>query len=73
MNGHNSNQIFLAPQWMVTGPGTYQQRPWTTNWLAQRVLRQMVVSLPLGFSCVFQEISPLCEGGSPLIGCLPGN
>ena len=63
MNGHNSNQIFLAPQWMVTGPGTYQQRPWTTNWLAQRVLRQMVVSLPLGFSCVFQEISPLCEGG----------
>ena len=24
---------------------------------------ERVVSLPLGFSCVFQEISPLCEGG----------
>ena len=30
---HNSNQIFLAPEWMVTGPGTYQQRPWSTKWL----------------------------------------
>ena len=61
---HNPIRYSLPLNGWWQDPGHISSARGQPNGCPTSAETERVVSLPLGFSCVFQEISPLCEGES---------